>query len=134
MHPFRSVLIGLALSYPTLAVAQQASRLLVGPAVHAMRDSVGIVRLGEMALRNPSAVTSTRGHHARVGAATGAALGAAAGIIGSAFLHVGCTRDPCHDGRARLGLALWFGSLGAVGGGILGSAVGAVIPASSSRP
>lgn len=134
MHLFRSVLIGLALSHPTLAVAQQTSRMLGGPAVHATRDSVAIVRLGGTALRNPSAVTSTRGHHARVGAATGAVLGAAAGIIGSGFLHVGCERDPCHDGRARLGFALWFGSLGAIGGGILGAAVGAVIPASSSRP
>jgi hypothetical protein len=80
-----------------------------------------------------SSAPSTRKHHATVGAVSGAVLGAAAGIVGSGFLGVGCTVDPCHATRTRVGFAIWFGSLGGVAGGVFGAAVGALLPVSSEH-
>jgi len=128
MHFCRSCLLFILVVSPAAATAQYA-RLSAGRATdHGSAVSPARALHSSLVIASDSN-TSRRPHHIAVGAATGAAIGALAGVVGGAFLHVGCTRDPCHEIRTRVGLAAWFGSLGGIAGGLLGAGVGAVIPA-----
>lgn len=122
MPLFRRIVVSL-LIVPGLALAQATPASVDSGSVHVRRDSVAVAPLDL-----GTAIAATRGHHARVGAVVGALAGATAGAIGSMYIGVGCRSDPCHATRTRFRIGLWFGSLGIISGGIVGAAVGALIP------
>lgn len=128
MHFCRSWLLFILVVSPATATAQRARLSAERATDYGMSVSPARVLNSSLVIASDSN-TSSRSHHVAVGAATGAVIGVLAGVVGSAFLHVGCTRDPCHDTRGRVGLAVWFGSLGGIAGGVLGAGVGALIPA-----
>jgi hypothetical protein len=86
----------------------------------ASRDRPCVLRADSLHIAD--AVIASRSGHAKRGALTGVVIGGVVGAAGSAFLNVGCERDPCNGSRAPL--TLFLGGEGAVAGGILGSLIG----------
>lgn len=134
MHRCSIILLAITVSIPARAIAQRELPVQFSPASNVAADSSYLPRFrGAPITPSSPAVASTRGHRVRIGAAIGAAVGAIAGVVGSTFLAVGCAREPCHGTKTRIGLAVWLGSLGALGGGIVGATVGAILPTTSDH-
>ena len=90
--------------------------------VAAGRDRPCVARADSLQTTEP--VMARRSSHARRGALAGAFIGGVLGAAGGTLYNIGCTEDPCHATRERVGIMLFSAGEGAVALGVLGSLIG----------
>jgi len=133
MPLLRNILV-LSLAFPAALSAQRSANLATAGVyrhgvISISSQAASLVRqiadtLPARALRaSPADSLRSRkiGRYTLRGLGTGAAIGIVGGLIGSRYIHCGCS-----DTKKALGSAFWFGGIGASAGGIVGALVGGI--------
>lgn len=133
MSSFRYILV-LSLAFPAVLSAQWLARVptagvdrhdvtpISSQAASVVRQAAGTLPARALPTSPADSVRRRKiGRYTLRGLGTGAAIGIVGGLIGSRYLHCGCS-----DTKKALGSAFWFGGIGASAGGVVGALVGGI--------